>query len=76
MYLLKNLGGVLIENFRNVDVVNFNMDMESNLSQLNFSEDNDVNDTYEAFTNAILSVTNKHAPLKKKKKSYRNLSLI
>ena len=43
------------------------MDMESNLSQLNFSEDNDVNDTYEAFTNAILSVTNKHAPLKKKK---------
>ena len=53
--------------FRNFDVVNFNMDMESNLSQLNFSEDNDVNDTYEAFTNAILSVTNKHAPLKKKK---------
>ena len=43
------------------------MDKESNLSQLNFSEDNDVNDTYEAFTNAILSVTNKHAPLKKKK---------
>ena len=43
------------------------MDLESNLSQLNFSEDNDVNDTYEAFTNAVLSVTNKHAPLKKKK---------
>ena len=43
------------------------MDMERNLSQLKFSEDNDVNDTYEAFTNAILSVTNKHAPLKKKK---------
>ena len=41
--------------------------MERNLSQLNFAADNDVNDTYEAFTNAILSVTNKHAPLKKKK---------
>ena len=52
--------------FRNFDVVNFNMDLESNLSQLNFSEDNDVNDAYEAFTNAILSATNKHAPLKKK----------
>ena len=38
------------------------MNLESNLSQLNFSEDNDVNDTHEAFTNAILSVTNKHAP--------------
>ena len=61
--------------FRNFDVVYFNMDLESNLSQLNFSEDNDVNDTYEALTNAILSVTNKHAPLKKKKNSYRNLSL-
>ena len=43
------------------------MDMESNLSQLNFSEDNDVNNIYEAFTNSILSVTNKHAPLKKNK---------
>ena len=53
--------------FRNFDVVNFNMDLESNLSQLNFSEDNDVIDTYEAFTNAILSVTNEHAPLKKNK---------
>ena len=39
------------------------MDLESNLSQLNFSEQNDVNETYEAFTNAILSVTNKDAPL-------------
>ena len=76
MYLLKNLDGVLIEVLEIFDVVNFNIDMESNLSRLNFSEDNDVNDTYEAFTNAILSVTNKHAPLKKKKKSYRNLSLI
>ena len=34
------------------------MNLESNLSQLNFSEDNDVNYTHEAFTNAILSVTN------------------
>ena len=39
------------------------MDLESNLSQLNFSEQNDVNETYEAFTNAILSVTNKDDPL-------------
>ena len=51
------------------------MGLESNLSQLNFSEENDFNESYEAFTNAILSVTNKHVPLKKKKKSYRNLSL-
>ena len=43
------------------------MDLESNLSQLNFSEDNDVSESYEVLTNAILSVTNKHAPLKKKK---------
>ena len=39
------------------------MDLESNLSQLNFSEENDVNATNETFTNAILSVTNKHVPL-------------
>ena len=52
--------------FRNFDIVNFNMDLESNLSQIIFSEENDINETYEAFTNAILSVTNKHAPLKKK----------
>ena len=32
------------------------MDLESNLSQLNFSEDNDVNETYEAFTNAIINM--------------------
>ena len=37
------------------------MDLEGNLSQLIFSEDSDVNDTYEALTNAILSVTNKQA---------------
>ena len=55
-----------MRSFRNFDVVNFNMDLESNLSQLIFSEDNDVNETFEACTNATLSVTNKHAPLKKK----------
>ena len=38
------------------------MNLESNLSQQNFSEDNDINETYEAFTNAILH--NKHAPLR------------
>ena len=53
--------------FRNFDVVNFNMDLESNLSQLFFSEENDVNETYEAFTNAILSVTNKHVHLNRRK---------
>ena len=55
------------KSFRNFDIVNFNMDLESNLSQIIFSEENHVNETYEAFTNAILWVTNKHAPLKKKK---------
>ena len=30
------------------------MNLERNLSQLNFSEDNYINETYEAFTNAYL----------------------
>ena len=75
MYLLKSLGGVLIEV---LEILMFSILIwiwKTTCHKLVYSEDNDVNDTYEAFTNVILSVTNKHAPLKKKKKSYRNLSL-
>ena len=39
--------------FRNFDV-NFNRDLENNLSQLNFSEENDVNAINEALTNAYM----------------------
>ena len=53
--------------FKKFDVDIFNVDLENSLSQLKFSEHINVNEMYEAFKNTLLDVTNKHAPLKKKK---------
>ena len=53
--------------FKNFDVDNFNEDLISSLTKMIFSDSCNVNNMYETFTGKILSVANKHAPLKKKK---------
>ena len=53
--------------FKNFDVGSFNEDSVSSLSEMKFSDSCNVNEMYETFTDKILSITNTHAPLKKKK---------
>ena len=52
--------------FRNFDVGNFNHELNDRLDVSNFSENN-VNEMCETFTNTLSQVTDKYAPLKKKK---------
>ena len=52
---------------RNFDVENFNYELNERLVDLNFTENRNVNEMYEFFTNTISAVTDKYAPLKKKK---------
>ena len=53
--------------FKNFDVDYFNEDLVSSLSEMHYSVSYNVNEMYETFMGKILSVTNKHAPLRKKK---------
>ena len=53
--------------FRNFDGDNFKCELNKRLVSINFSENKDVNEMYETFTSIISEVTDKYAPLKKKK---------
>ena len=52
---------------KNFDVENFNCDLNERLVDLNLSGNKDVSEMYETFTSIISEVTDKYAPLKKKK---------
>ena len=62
--------------FKKFNVENFNIELSSKLSQIDFSEGRDINDMYEEFTRAVTTVTDKYAPQKMKKNVSLNLSLI
>ena len=53
--------------FRNFDVENFKCELNKRLVSLNFSENKDVSEMYKTFTSITSEVTDKYAPLKKKK---------
>ena len=53
--------------FKNFDFVNFNVELGSRLSQIDFSDDRNIIERYEDFTNTVTSVTDKYAPQKVKK---------
>ena len=53
--------------FRNYDVENFNHELFERLGDLKFSENRDVNEMYETFTNTLSKVADKYAPLKREK---------
>ena len=53
--------------FKNFDIVNFNVELGSRLSQIDFSDDRNISERYEDFTNTVTSVTDKYAPQKVKK---------
>ena len=53
--------------FRNFDVENFNHELNDRLDVSNLLENRDDNEMYETFTNTLSQVTDKYAPLKKKK---------
>ena len=61
--------------FRNFDVGNFNHELNDRLGVSNFSENRDVNEMYETFTNTLSQVTDKYAPLKKEKLSFKTCAI-
>ena len=64
--------------FRNFDVENFNHELNDRQCVSNFPENEDVNEmyeTYETFTNTLSQVTDKYAPLKKKKMSFKTCAI-
>ena len=65
MYLHINRGGEII-GIKNFNVENFNVELDSRLSEIDFSEDGNVNELYEVFTSIVLNVTDKYAPQKRK----------
>ena len=52
--------------FKNFDVENFNIELGSRLSEIDFAEGRNVNEIYEGSTSTVLTVTDKYVPLKKK----------
>ena len=56
--------------FRNFDVENFKCELNKRLVSVIFSENKDVSEMYETFTSIISEVTDKYAPVKKKKMSF------
>ena len=53
--------------FRSLDTDNFNSDLETKLSQLEYNTSNDLNHIYDNFSQSFIEVVDKHAPLKKRK---------
>ena len=61
--------------FKNFDVGNYH-ELNGRLGVSNFSENRDVNEMYETFTNTLSQVTDKYAPIEKEKNVFQNLCHI